>query len=180
MKTLETIHEEIEKLGEVDLFGTRKEVDCLPEIMKESEHILYLTSGLMDNTTWLIVCTEERIILVDKGMFFGMKQSEMSLDKINSISYTTGFFLGSIEIWHNGAKMVIENCDKATVKKFVDTVKEAMEKKSEKTEAKHSSSSAASNVDDIASQLEKLAALMEKGILTKEEFDVQKKKLLGM
>lgn len=39
---------------------------------------------------------------------------------------------------------------------------------------------AAAPAVDVASQLEKLAALMEKGILTKEEFDAQKKKLLGM
>ena len=112
MKTLEAIQAEIKALGDVDLFGTKKEINCLPEIMKDSEHILYLTSGLMDRTTWLIVCTEERIILLDKGMFFGMKQTEMSLDKINSISYNKGLLFGSIEIWHGGARMIIENCTK--------------------------------------------------------------------
>lgn len=178
MKSLETIQEEIAKLGEVDLFGTRKEVECLPEIMKETEHILYLTSGLMDDTTWLVVCTEERIILLDKGMFFGMKQTEMNLEKINSISYTTGLFLGTIEIWHNGAKMVIENCEKTTVKRFTDTVKDAMEKRA-KSLQKSESPSVQNVVPDIVSQLERLASLMEKGILSKEEFDEQKKKLLG-
>ena len=124
MKTLEA---EIKALGDVDLFGTKKEVNCLPEIMKDSEHILYLTSGLMDGTTWLIVCTEERIILLDKGMFFGMKQTEMSLDKINSISYNKGLLFGSIEIWHGGARMIIENCTKESVKPFVDAVNNAIE-----------------------------------------------------
>ena len=33
---------------------------------------------------------------------------------------------------------------------------------------------------DVASQLEKLAGLKEKGLLTQEEFDSQKKKLLEM
>lgn len=41
------------------------------------------------------------------------------------------------------------------------------------------SSAAHSNVD-AAAQLEKLASLVEKGLMTKEEFDAQKAKLLGL
>lgn len=51
MRTLESIKEEIKALGEVDLFGTAKEVTHLPEILHDDESIKYLTSGLMDGTT---------------------------------------------------------------------------------------------------------------------------------
>ncbi|MGZ4256811.1 MAG: SHOCT domain-containing protein [Gaiellaceae bacterium] len=37
----------------------------------------------------------------------------------------------------------------------------------------------ASAQDDMVAQLEKLAGLKDKGILTQEEFDAQKQKLLG-
>lgn len=181
MKTLEAVQAEIKALGSVDLFGTKKEVNCLPEVMKETEHILYLTSGLMDGTTWLIVCTEERIILLDKGMFFGMKQSEMALDKINSISYNKGLMLGSIEIWHGGAKMIIENCTKESVKPFVDAVNKARENLNQKPVSvpvqdpvQHTAPAV-----DIADQLERLIAMVEKGFLSKEEFEAQKQKLLN-
>lgn len=73
MRSLKSIQNEIESLGEVDLFGTSKEVSHLPEILQDDEHIKYLTSGMMDGTTWLIVCTQKRIILVDYGMFFWRK-----------------------------------------------------------------------------------------------------------
>jgi hypothetical protein len=179
MKSLEAIQAEIQALGAVDLFGTKKEVQCLPEIMKDTEHVLYLTSGLMNGTTWLIVCTEERIILLDKGMFFGMQQVEMDLDKINSISYKTGLILGSIEIWHGGAKMVIDNCTKEFVKPFVDTVNVAIENLKRKTFAAQAPVQSAPQQLDIASQLERLSALVEKGFLSKEEFETQKQKLLN-
>ncbi|EGC76458.1 PH domain-containing protein [Treponema denticola] len=181
MKTLEAIQAEIKALGDVDLFGTKKEVNCLPEIMKDSEHILYLTSGLMYGTTWLIVCTEERIILLDKGMFFGMKQTEMSLDKINSISYNKGLLLGSIEIWHGGARMIIENCTKESVKPFVDAVNNAIEnRKTRSSEANvQKAVQNGSSTIDIADQLERLISMVEKGFLSQEEFETQKQKLLN-
>lgn len=37
----------------------------------------------------------------------------------------------------------------------------------------------ATNQEDVATKIEKLATLIEKGLLTKEEFDAQKAKLLG-
>ena len=179
MKSLEAIQAEIQALGTVDLFGTKKEVKCLPEIMKDTEHILYLTSGLMDGTTWLIVCTENRIILLDKGMFFGMNQMEMALDKVNSISYKTGLILGSIEIWHGGTKMIIENCTKESVKPFVDAVNAARENLKQKISTVQAPVQSAPQQVDITSQLERLSSLVEKGFLSKEEFETQKQKLLN-
>lgn len=181
MRTLESIQQEISALGNVDLFGTKKEVECLPEILLDDERILYLTSGLMDGTTWLIVCTNERVILLDKGLLFGLKHVDFPLDKINSVSYRTGLIFGEILIWHGGAQMKIENCMKETVKPFTDTLNQAMKdftnRQTAQTAAPQPVQAGAPAVD-VASQLEKLAALMEKGILTKEEFDAQKKKLL--
>ncbi len=179
MRTLESIKAEIAALGEVDLFGTAKEVSHLPEILHDDENIKYLTSGLMDGTTWLVVCTQKRVILLDHGFLFGFKQSEMNLENINSISFQTGLLFGAIEIWHGGARMLIENCDKKTVKPFTDAVNAAIQaiKKGQGNTPQNPVTSAS---DDVVSQLERLASLMEKGILSQEEFQAQKKKLLGL
>lgn len=176
MRTLESIQEEINTLGDVDLFGTSKEVSHLPEILEDDENIKYLTSGIVDGTTWLVVCTQKRILFIDYGFLFGVKQSEMALESVNSISYKTGLFFGSIEIWHGGAKMLIDNCQKNTVKPFVDAVNSAI-KELKNTSIQPAESK--SGGDDAVSKLEKLAALKEKGILTDEEFATQKAKILG-
>ena len=179
MRTLESIQAEIAALGEVDLFGTAKEVSHLPEILHDDENIKYLTSGLMDGTTWLVVCTQKRVLLLDHGFLFGFKQSEMNLENINSISFQTGLFFGAIEIWHGGARMLIENCDKKTVKPFTDAVNAAMQA-IKKGQGTASQAPVTSSSDDVVSQLERLVALLEKGILSQEEFQTQKKKLLGL
>ena len=179
MRTLESIKAEIAAPGEVDLFGTAKEVSHLPEILHDDESIKYLTSGLMDGTTWLVVCTQKRVLLLDHGFLFGFKQSEMNLENINSISFQTGLLFGAIEIWHGGARMLIENCDKKTVKPFTDAVNAAMQA-IKKGQGSASQAPVTSSSDDVVSQLERLAALLEKGILSQEEFQAQKKKLLGL
>lgn len=43
-----------------------------------------------------------------------------------------------------------------------------------------STNSSVQKTEDVASQIEKLGALVEKGLLSKEEFDAQKAKLLGL
>lgn len=191
MRSLKSIQKEIESLGEVDLFRTSKEVSHLPEILQDDENIKYLTSGMMDGTTWLIVCTQKRIILVDYGMFFGVKLSEMALENVNSVSYQTGLIFGSIEIWHGGARMLIENCEKQTVKPFCDAVNAAIKEikspaqnQSQNQQVQTQNQKPAENkksysTEDFISQLERLAALKEKGILTDEEFAEQKARILG-
>lgn len=159
-----------------DQFFTKKELNHLPEILMDGEQVLAFTSGLMDGNTWLITLTDKRIIFLDKGMVFGLKQTVIDLDKVNSVSGETGMFFGKISIQDGASNRTIENVWKKTVVKFTNKVRDAME-------ARKSSSRpqviASPTGDDIVSKLEKLAALLEKGILTQDEFIQQKSKLLG-
>lgn len=50
MPTLEEVKKMVSDLGkELDTFGTKKEINYLPQILSEDEKIIYLTSGLMNN-----------------------------------------------------------------------------------------------------------------------------------
>lgn len=43
----------VKDLGkDVDTFGTKKEINYLPEILANDEKILYLTSGSLNGNTW--------------------------------------------------------------------------------------------------------------------------------
>jgi len=173
--TLEDIQRQIDALGQTDGFGTKKEVKALPEILSPDETIKGLTSGIMDGNTWLITCTNKRVIFLDKGMIYGLEQKEIPLDKINSIKHKTGMIFGQISIWDGAEKTDIKNVLKGSVKGFVAAVNNAI------TEAKQSNqpSASQSGATDVATQLETLASLLEKGLLTEEEFQSQKAKILG-
>lgn len=157
-------------------FFTKKELNHLPAILATGEQILAFTSGQMDGSTWLITLTDRRIIFLDKGMLYGLKQATIDLDKVNAVSGKTGLFLGEIHIEDGASQRQIKNVLKKTVVAFTNKVRDAME--SRKQSFRSPPPAAASSTDDTVSKLERLAALFEKGLLTKEEFDLQRAKLL--
>lgn len=159
-----------------DQFFTKKELNHLPEILADGEQILAFTSGLMDSGSWLITLTDRRVIFLDKGMIYGLKQTTIDLDKINSVTGETGIFFGKIKIQDGASERVIDNVWKKTVVKFTNKTRDAIEAFKQ---VNRTSNQTYSNPDDLIEKLERLANLKEKGILTQEEFEQQKTKLLA-
>ncbi|MDH4458188.1 MAG: PH domain-containing protein [Nevskia sp.] len=164
------------ELGD-DQFFTRKELNHLPQILGDGEQVLAFTSGLMDADTWLITLTDRRIIFLDKGMIYGLKQTTIDLDKINSITGETGIFFGKIKIEDGAKEREIDNVWKKTVVKFTNKTRDAIEARKRPQQIMQVKGP---NEDDVVSKLERLAALLEKGILSTEEFQQQKAKLLAL
>jgi len=171
----EQLMERFNEIGITDLFGTKKEVKELPKILKENEEVMYATSGLMDGNTWLIVCTSARVLFIDKGMLYGIKQVEITHDKINSISFKTGMIFGEIHIYHGSAQMLIKNVSKKTIKPMIDAINRELEKLNQTND---SSSQIAATSD--ADEIKKFKELLDMGAITQEEFDAKKKQLLGI
>ena len=120
---LADIQQQIKSLGYIHTFFTRKEVKYLPEIMDEDEVIKGMASGLEGVTTWLIVCTNRRILFLDKGMIFGLKQKEIPLDSISAVTHKTGIIFGAVEITAAGLSgMYIGQIEKKSVAKFAKSV----------------------------------------------------------
>ena len=168
------VDEQIKKLGDFNRWFTKKEIKYLPRVLDEGEEVKAMTSGVHEGTTWLIVVTTRRIIFLDKGMIYGLKQMEMPLTQITSVSHKTGLMLGEIEINTAGGKKKIETMSKKDVPKVAAIVSDLVERI-------HASVNIAQQTQhpDLASQLERLAALKNKGVLTEKEFLVQKAKLLA-
>lgn len=159
-----------------DQFFTKKELNHLPQVLADGEQVLAFTSGIMDGNTWLITLTDHRVIFLDKGMLYGLKQSAIELDKINAVSGKTGIFFGEILIQDGGSERQIKNVWKKTVVNFTNKVRDAMRAK----KAPQVAVNVAPQGDDMISQLERLGALLDKGVLTSDEFAAQKAKILSM
>lgn len=160
-----------------DMFFTKKELNYLPEVLMDGEQVLAFSSGLMEGTTWLIALTDKRVILLDKGMFIGLKQICIDLDKVNAVSGETGIFFGKIII-QDGAKIhTIDNVSKKTVLRFTNKVRDTIEQRKQGY-SNPSPANFATN-EAVISQLERLAALKAQGVITEEEFAAQKVKILS-
>ncbi|MGO5426532.1 PH domain-containing protein [Fusobacterium mortiferum] len=176
--TYEEIQKRLKELGQIDMFGTKKEVKELPNIMYAGETLEYLMSGFMNGNTWLIVCTNKRILFLDKGLIFGCKQLEIPLDKVNSVETSKGLLLGSIKVWDGASAMKIDNVQKFALQPFVTAVnnaREALKNNNQQIKVEKNN-----DTNDYIKELEKLAELKEKGIITEDEFLSKKKQLLGL
>lgn len=167
-----TFARELKRLPGYDSFGTKKEIYYLWENLYNEEIVYAIASGIMDGNTWLIACTSRRIIFTDCGMIYGVKQLEISLEKINSISYKNGMLLGEIHIQDGASTKTILNVQKNSTRPFVDAVHKAID-----TQNNHNTIHLG-NLFSIADELTKLKSLMDCGTITIEEFENQKKKLM--
>ncbi|MBM3114971.1 PH domain-containing protein [Jeongeupia naejangsanensis] len=167
-----------------DQFFTKKELNHLPEVLAEGEQVLAFCSGLMEGNTWLITLTDRRVIFLDKGMLYGLKQTSINLDKINAVSGETGILFGKIKIQDGAAQRTIENVIKKVVIPFTNRVRDAMAANQAQSKAVHVTAQATppavAVADELIEKLERLASLKERGILTVEEFEQQKARILAI
>lgn len=158
---LETIQQQFKDANVSDTFGTRKEAKYLPEVMNDDEVVQYATSGLVDGNTVLAVCTNERVLFVDKGMLYGVKSNEIPLDMVNSVSYSKGMMFGKISVVNGAVTTQIDQVDKNTASIMADTIKRAA--KEYKSSLHQPSNSSNDDVlNRIVSQNERIIVLLEK------------------
>ncbi len=173
MPTLKEIQEKIKTLDSGSKIVKKREVKELPGILSEEETIERIIEGNYEEeiSTGILVATNKRLIFIVKGLL-RLRVEDFPYDKISSIQYEKGIMMGKITIFASGNKASIRNVSKNQVKDFGDFVREYISQKS-KSEQEHQKMG-----EDIVTKLENLAALKDKGILTEEEFQVQKKKML--
>ena len=103
---------------------TKKELRHLPEILMDGEQILAFSSGIVDNKSWLITLTDRRVVFLNKGLFYGLEQVSIPLEKISSVSCETGLMFGKIHIGAGSDSKKITNVLKKTVIPFTNKVQE--------------------------------------------------------
>lgn len=159
------------KLDNFSSFLGRKEINELPNILATNETVDNIIQGTYNNGQGILVSTNSRLVFIDKGLLYGLKVEDFPLDKITSIQYETGLLLGKVKIHTSSNIATIDNVEKASTRSFAEFVRNKLSQPKENV----------LNVNtqpDVLDQLEKLAKLKENGILSEEEFNDQKKKLL--
>ena len=184
MPTLQEVWQQINALPHKYIFYTRKEIRYLPQVLGQGERILALTSGFMNNHSWLAVCTTRRVLFLDRGMFWGLRQIQMNLDRIQAIDSNYTLFFGGIRIWDGAASISINMVLKSSIAPFVRTVQEAMDYYKRQMvidiagHAQNATQAPAHAPSSWLTELERLAAMKNAGQITDEEFAAAKAKLL--
>lgn len=173
---IDKIWEQFKKVGVSDTFGTKKEIRTLPDILSDDETIKYATSGFLEANTVLMVCTNIRILFLDKGLVYGVKSTEIPLDMVNSVNYSKKIVVGNISIVNGAKTTLIEQVNKDTAPKMVDAIKQA------RLDYTNSSNQRkiVKEEQSLANKLRDLKSLLDEGIITEEEFSKKKKQLLNI
>ena len=178
MPNLSEIQSQISNLDGLETFFGRKEIKELPNVLWDDEKIENIVQGTYSNGNGILVATNKRLIFVNKGLLFGLKVEDFPYEKITTIQYETGLIFGKLTIFTSGNKAIIDNVIKTKVRVFGDWVRARISATQKNALANDSYTTESLKVD-IADQLERLAKMKDQGILTEEEFGVQKKKLLN-
>jgi hypothetical protein len=180
MPTYAEILAQVQSLDDIETYLGRKELKELPNILWPDEKVENIIQGSYNNGNGILVATNRRLVFVDKGFLYGLKVEDFPYEKISSIQYKTGLLLGEITIFTSGNKAVIDNVYKEKARAFGEWVRAKISKAPDIIpQPIPKENITASHSIDIIEQLERLAKLKEQGILTDEELQIQKKKILG-
>ena len=124
-----TVDTQLKALGDFHQWFAKKEIRHLPSVLNSDETIRAVTSGVYQGSTWLMTVTDQRILFLDKGMFYGVTQVELPLRQINSISYKTGIIYGELHIaTSSGGKNTVKKIRKVEVAKLSSIVSSLISK----------------------------------------------------
>ena len=185
MPTYEQIQTQIQHLDNVSKFLGKRELKELPSILWEDEVVERIVQGLYGKGNGILVATNKRLVFVDKGLIVGLRVEDFPYDKISSIQYETGLLFGKLIIFTSGNRATIEQVDKKQCRDFGDYVRARITQVKDSHSAGSTTQHVASNnsggtsTGNVVEQLEKLAHLKTQGILTEEEFQQQKRKILN-
>ena len=171
---IETVLKQFKEAGVSDTFGTKKEVKYLPEILYDDEVLQYATSGFVNNNTVLVVLTQKRLLFIDKGFLYGVRTTEIPLDMVNGVSYSKGLLLGEISVMNGTTSVKVGSVSKQTTDIMANAIKENAEKYKKQLHGYSAQAEAT-----VADELLKLKGLLDAGVLSQEEFEVQKAKILA-
>lgn len=160
-------------------FFTGKEMRHLPDLLGEGEQVFGIVSGFMDNETWVVALTDQRILMLDTNMFIGKNQRSIGLDKVNTIEVDSGLVTGRIYIEDANDRHEIRNVMKGAAEKFVLKTREVMERRRVGSHGYDAPPASRDPAHERIATLERLDALRRSGGLTEDEYAREKAKLLG-
>ncbi len=133
-------------------------------------------------STWLVVLTDRRFLFLDAAMLSSSIDVHSILHKnVQAVRVAQGFVLGKINIDTGGRTTLIDNCEKNTVKILGDLANEWLQVIEERRSAPPAVEPVTSVevVESGLDKLKKLGELMALGLVSKDEFNVAKAKVLA-
>jgi hypothetical protein len=177
MSTIDDVMYQIKQVRYSTPFPDRH-IPVLADMLQIGEKIFRVLPGTFDKKDGILVATTRRLLFVSKGVFSGVTTAEFPYDKMDTIRYDKAWGRAKIAIYCNKDINDFIQFEPKNGEEFVLAVQNAVLMFLERQASEPSL--VINTPIDVAAQLEKLAQLKAQGILTEEEFNTQKLKLLNL
>lgn len=152
--------------------GVNRELKELVQHLHDDEQLLTMARGGLNKAAGIVVVTNERVVFLDKRMI-GHHFEDFPLKAITSISASQAMVSAKVKIYAGSHfTEVTDVIPKQRGQEIVDAVRGAQAASAPNAEPAGTPSS--SKLD----QLEQLGRLRDAGVLSGEEFDAEKRKVL--
>jgi hypothetical protein len=167
-----------------EVFWLRK-IRLFAETLLENEHVLGGVWCFMRKRLGRLVATESRILFLGQRGVWGSVVESFNYSRLNSVEMTKGFFFGEMTITSGMASQQVEMVPKFQLTPFMKLVQAKLTGLS--TEGGDKSmgqipedSSDVEMMPGVVTLIERLATLRSKGILSDDEFEQNRSRLLEL
>ena len=156
----------------------RREFKALPEIVGGDEEVLTMGQGRYQSHLGIVVVTTRRVVFVDLGMA-RRRVADFPFGQITSVENARGFTTGKLIITVAGNQAVVDQMyPRERADEIGDLVRSKLDRSSAMTAPAASAPTAQPAATSLADEIRKLGELRNEGLLTDEEFEEQKRRLL--
>jgi hypothetical protein len=186
MRDKEEVRQELIKAGVgcmiCEVFWLRK-ISLFAENLRVTEHILGGVWCFFGKHWGRLIATETRIVFLEQKGVFGSVVESFNYSRINALEITKGLIFAEMTITSGVAAQQVQWIPKFQLTRFVELVQGMLDEPSGglTNDARHETPNEEAPVDiepDVGVQLERLNQLRLKGILTDDEFEAQRTRLL--
>ena len=153
--------------------GTDRSIEELSDILWEEEAPEMLAYGTYNNLRGILVTTAQRVVHVNRGWFGSLVINDFAYDGISSIESRTGLGSGEITMYVSGKKERLYSIPNNQLRPFVDILRKNIPLAHGDT-----SDSPPVLLTSVAGELEKFVKLRDEGVISDDEFNAQKTRLL--
>lgn len=111
----------------LEMYRSKLAFKDLPVVLYADEVIKFITMGYYNRHTYMFVCTNKRIVALDKGMLSKLQVEEIPLNTIQEVSFKKKLIFGEVIIKTDYATINIDQVYKDQVQYFVESIKEVIE-----------------------------------------------------
>ena len=170
---LENIQNEAEIF---DVSTAGRDFKALPEVLEEGECVYAVVSGMYERNIGVVAITDRRVVFLDKGLI-NLTVEVFYFTNLSSVRYHTGMALGEIILLTYGNEEKISSIANNQIQPLVSLINRQIHKSQQPNQEIPAVPQSVS-VHSLADEIMKLAELKDKGIISDEEFDQLKAKVI--